>query len=157
MSKISPCLWFATEAEEAANFYVSLLPHSRITRVQKSPMDYPGGKAGDVLMVEFELAGQTYQALNTGIEMPFTNAVSFSVSCEDQAEVDRLWDALLDGGTAQQCSWLSDRYGLSWQIVPKVMPQLLADPDPARAKRAMAAMMTMVKLDIAALEKAAAG
>ena len=120
-------------------------------------MDYPGGKAGNVLIVEFELAGQTYQALNTGMTLPFTNAVSFSISCEDQAEVDRLWDALLDGGTAQQCSWITDRYGLPWQIVPTIMPKLLADPDPARAKRAMAAMMTMVKLDVAALEKAANG
>ncbi len=157
MSKITPCLWFATEAEEAATFYVSLLPGSRIIRVQKSPMDYPGGKAGDVLIVEFELAGQTYQALNTGTTMPFTNAVSFSISCEDQAEVDRLWDALRDGGKEQACSWITDRYGLPWQIVPAIMPKLLADPDPARAKRAMAAMMTMVKLDIAALEEAANG
>lgn len=158
MSKISPCLWFATEAEEAANFYVSLLPESRIVKVYHAPMDYPGGKRRDVLMVEFELAGTSYQALNGGSELPFTNAVSLSITCEDQAEVDRLWDALVSGGGKEvQCGWLNDRYGLPWQIVPKRMLELLGDSDPARAQRAMAAMMTMVKLDIAALEKAAAG
>ena len=157
MSKITPCLWFATQAEEAARFYVSLLPDSRVTHVQKSPTDYPGGKAGAVLVVEFTLAGQTYMALNGGMTMPFSNAISFSISCDDQAEVDRLWDALLIGGTAQQCGWVTDRYGLPWQIVPTALPRLLADPDPVRAKRAMQAMMTMVKLDIAELEKAAAG
>lgn len=157
MSKITPCLWFATEAEEAARFYVSLLPESRITHVQKSPMDYPGGKADAVLVVEFELAGQSYMGLNGGTSVPFTNAVSFSIACEDQAEVDRLWASLGDGGAEQACGWITDRYGLPWQIVPKVLPKLLADPDPAKAQRAMAAMMTMVKLDVAALEKAAAG
>ena len=157
MSKISPCLWFATEAEEAANFYVSLLPDSRIKHVQRSPMDNPSGKAGSVLVVSFELAGQTYMALNGNKPNAFTQAVSFKVDCDDQAEVDRLWDALCDGGTPVQCGWLTDRFGVSWQIVPKAMMRLLGDPDPARAKRAMAAMMTMVKLDVAALEKAAAG
>ena len=158
MSKISPCLWFATEAEDAARFYVSLLPDSRIVKVYHAPMDYPGGKRRDVLMVEFELAGASYQALNGGSELPFTNAVSFSITCEDQAEVDRLWDALVSGGGKEvQCGWLNDRYGLPWQIVPKRMLELLGDPDPARAQRAMAAMMTMVKLDVAALEAAAAG
>lgn len=158
MSKISPCLWFATEAEEAANFYVSLLPDSRVTHVQKSPMDYPGGKSGGVLLVEFELAGQTYQALNGGTAMPFTNAISFSISCDDQAEVDRLWDALLaSGGKAQQCGWINDRYGLSWQIVPSEWMKLFAGPDKAAAARGMQAMMGMVKLDLAALKKAYAG
>ena len=157
MSKITPCLWFATEALEAATFYVSLLPGSRITHVQKSPMDYPGGKADQVLVVEFELAGQSYMGLNGGMAMPFSNAISFSIACDDQAEVDRLWAALGDGGKEQECGWITDRYGLPWQIVPKALPKLLADPDPARAQRAMAAMMTMVKLDIAALEKAADG
>ena len=157
MSKISPCLWFATEAEEAANFYVSLLPDSRIKHVQRGPMDNPSGKAGSVLAVEFELAGQSYMALNGNKPKAFTQAVSFKVDCDDQAEVDRIWDALCEGGAPVQCGWLTDRYGVSWQIVPKAMLRLLGDPDPARAKRAMAAMMTMVKLDIAALEKAAAG
>ena len=157
MSKISPCLWFATEAEEAATFYVSLIPDSRIKHVQRSPMDNPSGKAGSVLVVNFELAGQTYMALNGNKPNSFTQAVSFKVDCDDQAEVDRLWDALCEGGTPVQCGWLTDRFGVSWQIVPKAMMRLLGDPDPARAKRAMAAMMTMVKLDVAALEKAAAG
>ncbi|MDB5484936.1 MAG: 3-demethylubiquinone-9 3-methyltransferase [Tardiphaga sp.] len=157
MSKITPCLWFATEAEAAANFYVSLLPNSRVTHVQRSPMDNPSGKAGSVLVVNFELAGQSYMALNGNQPNAFSQAVSFMVDCEDQAEVDRLWNALCEGGAPVQCGWLKDRYGVSWQIVPKVMLRLLGDPDPARAKRAMAAMMTMVKLDVAALEQAAAG
>ena len=158
MSKISPCLWFATEAEEAATFYVSLLPDSRIKHVQRSPIDSPAGKAGSVLVVEFTLAGQRFMALNGGKAFDFTHAISFKIDCADQAEVDRLWDALsANGGSVEQCGWLKDRFGVSWQIVPKAMMRLLGDPDPARAKRAMAAMMTMVKLDVAALEKAAAG
>lgn len=154
MSKISPCLWFDGEAEEAATFYVSLLSQSRIDRVQKNVIDSPAGKAGSVLVVEFTLAGQPFMALNGGTRLPYTHAVSFSISCADQGEVDRLWAALGDGGKTEQCGWLADRYGVPWQIVPSVLPQMLGDPDPAKAQRVMQAMMGMVKLDIAGLKAA---
>lgn len=157
MSKIAPCLWFNGDAEEAANFYVSLLPDSRIEHVQKNVMDSPGGKAGSVLIVEFTLAGQRFQALNGGSRFEYTHAISFSIDCADQAEVDRLWDALTEGGEPVACGWVKDRYGLSWQIVPSMLPKLLADPDKAKAQRVMKAMMDMVKLDIAGLEAAARG
>jgi predicted 3-demethylubiquinone-9 3-methyltransferase (glyoxalase superfamily) len=158
MSKISPCLWFARDAEAAANFYVSLLPDSRIDRVQRSPIDNPSGKAGDVLVVAFTLAGQSFIGLNGGQAAAYTNAVSFTIHCDDQAEVDRLWDALIaDGGTPVQCGWLNDRWGVPWQIVPKGFTELLAGSDAEGAKRAMAAMMGMVKLDMAALKRAYAG
>jgi predicted 3-demethylubiquinone-9 3-methyltransferase (glyoxalase superfamily) len=153
-SKISPCLWFASEAEEAAKFYTSLLPNSKITHVQKSPTDYPGGKKGGVLVVEFTLAGQSYMALNGGTRFEHTYAVSFAVDCADQAEVDRLWEALGKGGKYEQCGWLKDRYGMYWQITPGVLPKMLADPDPAKARRVFEAMMQMVKIDIAALQRA---
>lgn len=157
-SKIKPCLWFATEAEEAANFYVSLLPDSRIDHVQRSPGDYPGGKKGDVLVVEFTLAGQTYMGLNGGSQPQYTDAVSFCIDCKDQAEVDRLWDALTgNGGKPVACGWLNDRWGVRWQITPGMLPKLLADKDPAKAQRVFTAMMDMVKIDVATLEKAAAG
>ena len=156
MSKITPCLWFDGEAEEAARFYVGLLPDSGIDRVNPAPSDYPSGKAGDVLTVEFTLAGQSFMGLNGGPEFRFNEAVSFMIECEDQAEVDRLWEALTaDGGQPIECGWLKDRYGLAWQIVPKRLLQLMADPDRARARRAMEAMMTMVKIDVAAIERAA--
>ena len=154
MSKISPCLWFNGQAEEAARFYVSLLPDSRIDYVQKNVIDSGGGKEGSVLIVGFTLAGQTYQALNGNSNSPFTHAISLSVDCKDQEEVDRLWDALTAGGEEVACSWLKDRYGVSWQIVPSVMPKFLADPDRKKAARVMQAMMKMVKLDIAALQAA---
>jgi len=154
MSKITPCLWFASEAEAAARFYVSLLPESRIEHVQRSPADGPAGKAGMVLVVEFTLAGQRFMALNGGQPMDFSHAISFKIDCADQAEVDRLWDALSEGGAADQCGWLRDRYGVSWQIVPSVLPRLLGGPDAAGAQRAMQAMLRMVKLDIAALQRA---
>ena len=158
MQKITPCLWFDGNAEEAANFYVGLLPDSRVDEVVRSPTDYPAGKAGDVLTVDFTLAGQSFVGLNGGPEFKFTEAVSFQIHTDDQAETDRLWDALVaDGGKPVQCSWLTDRFGLSWQIVPKRLTQLIADPDRAKAKRAMEAMMGMVKIDIAALERAVAG
>ena len=158
MSKVTPCLWFDGVAEEAANFYVSLLPDSRVDRVNRSPADNPSTPAGAVLLVEFTLAGQPFLGLNGGPQFPFTEAVSFSIACEDQAEVDRLWDALTaDGGKPVQCGWLKDRYGLSWQIVPKAMGRLIGGDDPAGAKRAMEAMMKMVKLDIAELERAYRG
>jgi predicted 3-demethylubiquinone-9 3-methyltransferase (glyoxalase superfamily) len=158
VDKITPCLWFDGNAEEAANFYVSLLPDSRIDRVLRSPADYPSGSAGDVLTVEFTLAGRSFMGLNGGPEFKFTEAVSFSIDCENQEEVDRLWDALIaDGGQPVQCSWLRDRFGLSWQIVPRRLTELMHDPDPARAKRAMESMMTMVKIDVAELERAVEG
>ena len=158
MSKISPCLWFDGEAEEAAKFYVSLLPDSRIEKIQKNPVDGPAGKAGTVLVVQFTLAGQEYLALNGGTRFEYTHAVSFKIDCEDQAEVDRLWDALSsNGGSVERCGWLRDRYGLSWQIVPSVLPELLGGPDRAGAQRAMQAMLKMVKLDIAELRKASKG
>lgn len=158
MSKITSCLWSNGKAEEAANFYVSLLPDSRITKVQRSVMDYPGGKAGSVLLVEFTLAGQSFMALNGGMDVEYTHAVSFSVDCADQAEVDRLWDALsAEGGAPVACGWVKDRYGLSWQIVPSILPKYLSDPDRAKAQRVMQTMMNMVKLDIAELQRAYEG
>ena len=157
MSKISPCLWFDGEAEEAAKFYVSLLPDSRIEKVQKNTVDSPAGKAGSVLVVEFTLAGQRFMALNGGKPFDFTHAISFKIDCADQAEVDRLWDALSDSGSVERCGWLKDRYGVSWQIVPTALVQYLGGPDPAGAQRAMQAMMGMVKLDIAGLKRAYEG
>jgi predicted 3-demethylubiquinone-9 3-methyltransferase (glyoxalase superfamily) len=154
MSKIAPCLWFDGEAEEAARFYVSLLPDSRIDRVQKNVADSPAGKAGTVLVVEFTLSGQRFMALNGGTRFPYTHAVSFHVDCADQAEVDRLWDALGAGGAPERCGWIKDRYGVPWQIVPTALPEMLADPDPAKAQRVMQAMLGMVKLDIAGLRTA---
>jgi predicted 3-demethylubiquinone-9 3-methyltransferase (glyoxalase superfamily) len=155
MSKISPCLWFDGEAEEAAKFYVSLLPDSRIEKVQKNTVDGPAGKAGTALVVEFTLAGQRFMALNGGRRFEYTHAISFKIDCADQAEVDRLWDALSsNGGSVERCGWLKDRYGVSWQIVPTALVQYLGGSDPAGARRAMQAMMQMVKFDIAALKKA---
>ena len=155
MSKISPCLWFNGEAEEAANFYVSLLPGSRIDRIQRNVMDIPAGKAGSVLVVEFTLAGQRFLALNGGMKVEYTNAASFFIDCEDQAEVDRLWEALsANGGTPVQCGWIKDRYGVPWQIVPTMLLKLIGDPDQAKAQRVMQAMMNMIKLDIAGLQRA---
>jgi predicted 3-demethylubiquinone-9 3-methyltransferase (glyoxalase superfamily) len=157
MSKISPCLWFDGEAEEATKFYVSLLPDSRIEKIQRNTVDSPGGKAGTVLVVEFTLAGQRFMAVNGGRRFEYTHAISFVIDCADQAEVDRLWAALSDGGAVERCGWLKDRYGVSWQIVPSVLPELLGGSDAAGAQRAMQAMLQMVKLDIAGLKKAYAG
>ena len=158
MSKITPCLWFDGEAEEAANFYVSLLPDSKIEVVQRNSVDGPGGKAGTVLVVEFTLGGQRFIALNGGMRFEYTHAVSFKIDCDDQAEIDRLWDALLaNGGKAERCGWLKDRYGLSWQIVPTGLPKYLGGKDRAGAQRAMQAMLGMVKFDIAGLKKAYEG
>lgn len=154
MTTISPCLWFDGQAEEAARFYAALLPDSRIDHVTTAPIDTPGGPAGQVLLVEFTLAGRSYQALNGGPHYRFTPAVSFSVLCEDQAEVDRLWTALTEGGREVQCGWLEDRYGLSWQIVPKALGEVMRGGDAARSGRVMAALMTMVKIDIATLRHA---
>ncbi|SOD91093.1 VOC family protein [Caenispirillum bisanense] len=159
MSRMYPCLWFPHEAEEAAAFYVSLLPDSRIEEVQRVPADGPAGPAGGVLVVRFTLDGSPWIALNgRPPAIAFNHAVSVTIECDDQAEVDRLWAALTaDGGAPVQCGWLTDRYGVSWQIVPKMLPPLISDPDRARATRVFEAMQDMVKLDIAALEAAAAG
>lgn len=157
MQKITPCLWFNGDAEEAASFYVTLLPDSRIDRVFRSPADTPSGPVGSILTVEFTLAGMKYLALNGGPEFQFTEAVSFQIHCEDQTEVDRLWASLAERGTEIECGWIKDQWGLAWQIVPIRLDQLLHDPDPGRAKRAMEAMMKMVKIDIATLERAADG
>lgn len=158
MDKIRPCLWFDGEAEEAANFYVSLLPDSRIDGIMRAPLDNPSTPAGAVLTVDFTLAGRGFIGLNGGPQFRFTEAVSFSIDCADQAEVDRLWDAIVaDGGTPVACSWIRDRFGLSWQIVPRILPELLVDPDREAAARVMQAMMDMVKIDVAELERAYAG
>jgi predicted 3-demethylubiquinone-9 3-methyltransferase (glyoxalase superfamily) len=155
--KITPNLWFDDQAEHAAEYYTSLFPNSRIHSVTRSGgggLDGPG----DVLSVEFELDGHAFIGINGGPMFRFTEAVSFGISCTDQAEVDHYWDALIaDGGEEGQCGWLKDRYGLSWQVVPTALPELLGDPDPGRAQRALQAMMTMRKLDIAALHAAADG
>lgn len=157
MQTISPFLWFDTQAEAAANFYVSVFPNSKITAVSRYGEAGPG-PAGGVMTVGFELDGQAFTGLNGGPHFKFTEAVSFVVRCRDQAQVDRYWDALLaDGGKESQCGWLKDRYGLSWQIVPEELLQLIADPDEAKAGRVMAAMMQMIKLDIAELRAAAEG
>jgi predicted 3-demethylubiquinone-9 3-methyltransferase (glyoxalase superfamily) len=155
MQKITPCLWFDTEAEEAANFYTSVFPNSKILDVTRYPEGGPK-PAGSVLTVEFELDGQGFTALNGGPEFKFTEAVSYQVSCQSQDEVDEYWSNLTEGGGEPgPCGWLKDRYGLSWQIVPTIMPKLLSDPDRAKAQRVMTAMMQMGKLDIAELQKAA--
>jgi len=154
MRTITPCLWFDHNAEQAAERYTSLFPDGRIDRVSRAPADFPSGKEGDVLTVDFTLMGRPFQGINGGPDFQFTEAVSFVVECDDQAEVDRYWEALLEGGQESQCGWLKDRFGLSWQIVPKRLQELLDGPDPAGAKRAMEAMLGMVKLDVAALEAA---
>jgi predicted 3-demethylubiquinone-9 3-methyltransferase (glyoxalase superfamily) len=155
--KIAPCLWFDGRAEEAARFYTSLLPESHVDAVHCAPADYPSGKKGDVLTVEFTLAGRQFVGLNGGPHFKFNEAVSFQIYCEDQAEVDRLTGALSAVPDAEQCGWVKDEFGLSWQIVPKRLLALMADRDAAKAQRAMQAMLTMKRIDIAAVERAAEG
>ncbi|HEX7438086.1 MAG TPA: VOC family protein [Caldimonas sp.] len=154
MQKITPFLWYAKEAEEAARFYASIFPDSRVVRVTAMQSESPSGPPGSVKIVEFVLFGQEFTAMTAGPLDPFNHAVSFVVHCDDQAEVDRYWNALLEGGTAEQCGWLKDRFGLSWQIIPKALGTLMGDPDRAKARRASDAMMKMVKIDIAALQAA---
>jgi predicted 3-demethylubiquinone-9 3-methyltransferase (glyoxalase superfamily) len=154
--KITPNLWFDTEAEEAANFYVSLFPNSRIVNVSHYTEAGPR-EAGTVMTVEFELDGQRFVGINGGREFTFDEAVSFQIDCETQDEVDSYWERLTDGGEESQCGWLKDRYGLSWQVTPAGIEELFADPDPARAERAMQAMLGMRKLDLAAMRAAADG
>ena len=157
MPTITACLWFDGQAEEAASFYASLLPNSRIDAVHRAPSDYPSGKAGDVLTVEFTLMGRPFMGLNGGPLFKFNEAVSFQIPVETQAEVDRLSDALSAVPDAEQCGWVKDRYGLSWQIVPRQLTRLLGDADPGRAKRAFDAMLQMKRIDIAVVERAAGG
>src|SRR2546421_1777372 len=157
MNKVTPFLSFDGQAEEAARFYVSLLPNSQIDRVTRSPMDTPGGAAGTVLLVEFTLAGTPFIALNTP-GFSFTEAVSFLIACADQAETDRLWTALTaDGGSGIACGWLKDRWGVFWQVTPTRLLELIKDPDRNRARRAMEAMTKMIKINIAEVERAADG
>jgi predicted 3-demethylubiquinone-9 3-methyltransferase (glyoxalase superfamily) len=156
MRKITPCLWFDGNAEEAANHYVSIFRNSKITDISRYGDAGPLPK-GTVLMVAFELDGQAFSALNGGPQYKFTEAMSFSISCEDQAEVDHYWNRLGEGGKEQPCGWLKDRFGLSWQVVPRVLPELIMSGDRARAKRVTEAMLAMKKLDIATLEAAARG
>ena len=158
MPKVSTCLWFAKDAEAAVRFYVSLVAGSSITLIQKAPAPWPGGDTGEVILVGFTLGGQSFQALNGGTPEDYGNAASISVECVDQGEVDALWAALTgNGGQEIMCGWLRDKWGVPWQIVPAILPRLLADPHPKVAARAFAAMTQMVKLDVAALERAARG
>lgn len=159
MSKIYTCLWFDhDQAEEAARFYTSLIPNSQVTDVSRSPADTPSGPAGMVLTVDFTLDGVPYQGLNGGPQFKFNEAASIAVECDDQAEVDRLWDALTgNGGEPSVCGWLRDRFGLSWQVYPRRLTELLSDADPDRARRAMEAMLEMTKIETADLEAAADG
>lgn len=158
MTKISPCLWFDGNAEEAARLYTSLFPNSRIGKVTRSPADTPSGPEGSVLTVDFTLAGQRFIGLNGGPDFKFNEAVSFSIDCEDQAEVDRYWEALIaGGGEPSVCGWLKDRFGLSWQVVPKQLSRYLEGSDPDGARRAMEAMLKMTKLEIEPLREAYEG
>jgi len=152
--KIVTNLWFDTEAEEAAEFYTSLFENSRIANISRYPEGAPR-QAGMVMTVEFELDGQRFVGINGGPKFTFTEAISLQIGCEDQEEVDYFWERLTDGGEEGQCGWLKDRYGLSWQVVPKGMDEVFSDPDPERARRATQAMLGMRKLDIAALRSAA--
>ena len=156
--RIATCLWFNGNAEEAAKFYASTFPDSRVIAVRKSPVDYPSGKAGDVLTVEFTVLGQHFVGLNGGPTFTFNEAISFQVFTDTQEETDRYWNAIVSaGGQESACSWCKDKFGLSWQIVPRALMAAIHDPDTAAAGRAMAAMMTMKKIDIAAIEAARAG
>lgn len=155
--KIFPHLWYSKEAEEAARFYASIFPDSRVDRVTPLPVDTPSGPAGSVSIVDFTLLGQRFQAISAGPLDPFNHAISLVVLCDDQAELDRYWEALLEGGTAEACGWLRDRYGVSWQIVPAEFDEIMTSPDREKARRAAEAMLTMVKLDIAALRAAYEG
>ncbi|WP_421791328.1 VOC family protein [Hyphobacterium sp.] len=158
MTPIAPCLWFNNQAEEAARYYTELFPDSRIDRIVRAPVNNPGAEKGAVSVVEFTLNGQPYLALNGGMDNPFTEAVSFTIATETQEETDQIWDRIIaEGGAAIQCGWCRDRFGLRWQIYPRRMLDLLSHEDRELAARAMQAMMTMVKIEIADVEKAASG
>lgn len=157
MTRIAPCLWFDGNAEEAANFYAATFPDSRVDAVHRSPVDYPAGRAGDVLTVDFTVLGMTFLGLNAGPAFQFNEAVSFQVYTEDQAETDRYWNAIVDGGGSENaCGWCKDRFGLSWQIIPRALTAAMTSGGPG-AERAMTAMMDMRKIDIATIEAAVRG
>jgi predicted 3-demethylubiquinone-9 3-methyltransferase (glyoxalase superfamily) len=156
LTKITPCLWFDTQAEDAAKFYTGIFPNSRVVNVSHYGSAGPRPE-GMVMVVDFELEGQSFVALNGGPEFTFNEAISFQVSCESQEEVDDYWTKLTDGGQEIACGWLKDRFGLAWQIVPAILDELVRDPDPERSQRAMKAMMGMTKFDIAELQRAADG
>ncbi len=156
--RIVTCLWFDKNAEEAAKFYAATFPDSRVTAVHRAPGDYPDGRAGDVLTVEFIVLGQPFVGLNGGPQFTFDEAVSFQVFTDTQEETDRYWNAIVGGGGQESvCGWCKDRFGLSWQIVPRALTEAMNDPDTAAARRAMDAMMTMKKIDIARIQAARAG
>ena len=156
--KIVPHLWYTKDAEEAARFYASVFPDSRVDRVVTMPADSPRGPAGSVSVVEFTLCGQAFMAISAGPHDAFNDAISFLVHCDSQAELDRYWNAILErGGKPQACGWIIDHYGVRWQIVPRVLGEMMSDRDPAKAKRVTEAMLRQVKLDVAKLEAAFAG
>ncbi len=156
MDKVTPCLWFDGNAEEAARFYVSLIPDSHVGTVERAASETPSGPEGMVITVPFTLGGRSYIGLNGGADFKVNEAISLSIDCEDQAEVDRLWEKLVEGGGEHSvCGWLKDRYGLSWQVIPRRLPELLASPDRDAARRVMDAMLKMTKIDVAGLEAAA--
>jgi 2-polyprenyl-6-hydroxyphenyl methylase/3-demethylubiquinone-9 3-methyltransferase len=156
--KIAPCLWFDRQAEEAANFYASVFPDSRVKAVHRAPGDYPSGKQGDVLTVEFTVLGMDFLGLNGGPQFKFDEAISFQVYTDDQEETDRYWNAIVsNGGHESACGWCKDRFGLSWQITPRRLMELMSQKDHAKSKAAFEAMMQMKKIDIAALETAVEG
>ena len=157
ITSVVPHLWYTDKAEEAAAFYASLLPDSRVDSVTSLPADTPSGPAGSVKVVEFTLVGRPFMAITAGPLDPFNHAVSFMINCSTQEEIDRLWDALSQGGSTEQCGWLKDRYGLCWQIVPTILGEMMKDRNRDRAKRVADAMLGMVKLDIAGLQKAYEG
>ena len=156
MQKITPFLWFDTQAEEAMNFYVSIFKNSRVLGCSRYREAGPG-PAGTVMVATFELDGQEFTALNGGPQFKFTEAISFVVRCETQAEIDEMWEKLSEGGQTSQCGWLKDKFGLSWQVIPPMLSGLMQDKDPEKAKRVMQAMLKMTKIDIAALERAYEG
>ena len=155
--RIFPFLWYAADADGAASFYASIFPDSSVDRITTMQSDSPSGPPGSVKVVDFTLLGQRFQAMTAGPHHDFNDAISITVLVRDQAELDRYWNALLEGGRPQACGWLIDRYGLRWQIVPAILDELMADPDKARSKRVTDAMLRMIKLDIATLERAARG
>ena len=156
MQKITPFLWFDGEAEEAANFYVSVFKHSKVLNIARFGDAGPGPK-GSVMLVSFEIEGQKFSALNGGPQYTFTPAISFFVDCETQAEVDELWTKLTAGGKEVQCGWLTDKYGVSWQIIPRALMEMMQDKDPVRSQRVFRAMMQMVKIDVEVLKRAYRG
>ena len=160
--KITPCLWFDHQGEEAANFYIGIFKNSKITQIARygeAGTEIHGRPPGSVMTVAFELNGQSFTALNGGPHFKFNEAISLQIECETQEEVDYYWSKLSEGGEpeAQQCGWVKDKFGLSWQVVPKILPEMMTDPDAAKSARAMTAMLQMKKLDIAALQRAFAG